>query len=115
MKVICAWCGEIKQDGCGPVSHGICEKCAKALTEDIPMVWDYEMDQFHGEWYVVRFTMDAGQVGGWHSEHIPPHVDDYEILLWSEDGDVEVDLPRDLVERILAAAATHVMCERSRV
>jgi hypothetical protein len=27
-KIVCAWCGYIKQDGCEPISHGICESCA---------------------------------------------------------------------------------------
>jgi predicted nucleic acid-binding Zn-ribbon protein len=28
MKVTCAWCGAVKQQGDGPVSHGICPVCA---------------------------------------------------------------------------------------
>jgi hypothetical protein len=34
MKTICAWCGKLLRDGHGPVSHGICETCAKKVMEE---------------------------------------------------------------------------------
>lgn len=29
VKLICAWCGGTIKDGMGPVSHGICDSCAR--------------------------------------------------------------------------------------
>lgn len=34
MKVVCSWCSRVLKDGPpAPVSHTICESCAKALDE----------------------------------------------------------------------------------
>jgi hypothetical protein len=27
VKIICAWCGKVKQEGSEPISHGICDRC----------------------------------------------------------------------------------------
>jgi len=27
LRIVCAWCKEVMQEGCMPVSHGICKKC----------------------------------------------------------------------------------------
>jgi hypothetical protein len=35
MKVICAWCGKILQEGENPASHGICPSCAEKVREEI--------------------------------------------------------------------------------
>jgi hypothetical protein len=29
MRVICAWCGQMLKEGRGPISHGICHRCAR--------------------------------------------------------------------------------------
>jgi hypothetical protein len=29
MRVVCAWCGQMLKEGRGPVSHGICLRCAR--------------------------------------------------------------------------------------
>ena len=34
MKIICAWCGVIMQEGDAPVSHGICPTCEKTFFEE---------------------------------------------------------------------------------
>lgn len=39
MKVICAWCGKVIQEGepdkDGKVSHGACKECAEKIMRDI--------------------------------------------------------------------------------
>lgn len=38
MKRVCAWCGRVLEDGPPhPVSHGICEECAKQIQERLEM------------------------------------------------------------------------------
>lgn len=32
-KVVCAWCGKLLKDGKEPISHGICEPCAKKVLD----------------------------------------------------------------------------------
>ena len=39
MKVVCAWCKTVLEDGPGLISHGICKPCAKALDENKPVHW----------------------------------------------------------------------------
>jgi len=43
MKVICAWCGKVLQDGDPkePISHGICSKCAKDVLKDFEKVKEH--------------------------------------------------------------------------
>ena len=36
MGVTCAWCGEVIEEGPGPVSHGMCGKCWLALVATVP-------------------------------------------------------------------------------
>jgi hypothetical protein len=37
MKVVCAWCKKVMQEGAASkaLSHGICTKCAEAVTKQI--------------------------------------------------------------------------------
>ena len=30
MKIICAWCGKLIQEGLEPISHGICRGCVES-------------------------------------------------------------------------------------
>ena len=31
IRVACAWCGDVMEEGPGPVSHGMCPKCRIAF------------------------------------------------------------------------------------
>lgn len=33
MRVVCAWCGAVRNEGRGPVSHGICQACAAIFEQ----------------------------------------------------------------------------------
>ncbi len=35
MKIICAWCRKVMQEGTLPASHGICDECALGLATEI--------------------------------------------------------------------------------
>jgi hypothetical protein len=35
MRTICAWCQKALKPGTGPISHGICDPCAKKLLEEL--------------------------------------------------------------------------------
>ena len=35
MKVICAWCGKVLQEGDEPISHGICPECKEKLLKEV--------------------------------------------------------------------------------
>jgi hypothetical protein len=36
VKIVCAWCRRVLQDGPGPISHGICRECAGQYREYYP-------------------------------------------------------------------------------
>jgi hypothetical protein len=38
IRVACAWCGEVIEEGSGPVSHGMCPKCHAAFLATMPGV-----------------------------------------------------------------------------
>jgi hypothetical protein len=36
LRLTCAWCGEVIEDGPGPVSHGMCANCRSAFLATLP-------------------------------------------------------------------------------
>lgn len=38
MRKVCAWCSMVMSAGDGHVSHGICDKCAREVMQQIPML-----------------------------------------------------------------------------
>jgi hypothetical protein len=36
LRLTCAWCGEVIEDGPGPVSHGMCGNCRAAFLATLP-------------------------------------------------------------------------------
>lgn len=36
LRVTCAWCGEVIEEGPGPVSHGMCGSCRTTLMATVP-------------------------------------------------------------------------------
>lgn len=39
MPSICAWCGKKLRRGTGPVSHGICGRCSRAVEAGVVKRW----------------------------------------------------------------------------
>jgi phage FluMu protein Com len=35
MKVVCAWCGKVLQEGSEPISHGICPECKEEMKQEM--------------------------------------------------------------------------------
>jgi hypothetical protein len=38
-KIICAWCGKVKQEGSELVSHGICARCHARELKKYETLW----------------------------------------------------------------------------
>jgi hypothetical protein len=54
MKIICAWCQTVLRDGPGPISHGICRRCAGQYAEFYPEMRDYRRLV---DWVVFTFVL----------------------------------------------------------
>jgi len=47
MKVVCGWCGVVKQEGGGEISHGICETCAIMFRlQSLPALMKPKADRY---------------------------------------------------------------------
>lgn len=52
MKTVCAWCQTTIRPGAGPVSHGICEKCA---LEKFGVQIEVPSDEEIREWFALHY------------------------------------------------------------